>query len=152
MVSRKIIASVVIVIVLIALVSLGFYYYDAYHKLTFQLSTVNVVDLGVSSLVMNFGIEIHNPNALPIYVPNGDFQVYINNVNLGRGTFGSTTIGGNSQDQIVVPLTISASDVSSVLYGIVLGGGNITVTIQGSANLILFSVPFTSTAYNVAVK
>jgi LEA14-like dessication related protein len=78
--------------------------------------------------------------------------VYINNVDLGRGTFDSTTIGGYGQDQIVVPLTVSASDVSSVLYGIVLGGGNITVTIEGSAYLILFSVPFTSTTYNVAVK
>ena len=84
------------VIVLIALVGFGFYYYDAYHKLAFQLSSVSVVDVGVSSLVMNFGIEIRNPNALPIYVPNGSFQVYINNVDLGRGTFGSTTIGGNS--------------------------------------------------------
>ena len=54
MVSRKIIAFLVMVIVLFALVSFGFYYYDAYHKLTFQLS-VSVVDVGVSSLVMNFG-------------------------------------------------------------------------------------------------
>jgi len=75
MVSGKIIAFVVMVVVLIAFVGFGFYFYDAYHKLSFQLSSVSVVDVGVSSLVMNFGIEISNPNALPIYVPNGSFQV-----------------------------------------------------------------------------
>ena len=33
-------AFVVVVIVLFALVGFGFYYYDAYHKLSFQLSNV----------------------------------------------------------------------------------------------------------------
>jgi len=47
---------------------------------------------------------------------------------------------------------VVASDVSSVLYGLVLGGGSITVIIEGSANLVLFCVPVNSTVYAVVVK
>jgi LEA14-like dessication related protein len=152
MASKKIIASAVIVIVLITIVSLGFYYYDAYHKLTFQLSNVTITNLNPSSLQMNFGIEIRNPNALPIYIPNGNFEIYINNQHLGKGTFGTVTIGGNSQKQISVPSVFSTSEVPLVLYELFIGGGNITVTIQGSASLVLFSVPFNSTVYSATVK
>ena len=73
--------------------------------------------MSVSSLQMNFGIAIHNPIELAFYFPNSNFQVYINNQYLGRCTFGSMTIGGSRVAQMVVPLTVSASDFSSVLYG-----------------------------------
>jgi LEA14-like dessication related protein len=152
MASRKIIALAAILIVIVAFASLGVYYYDAYHKLTFQLSNVNLTNLSLSSLQMNLGIEISNPSSLPLYIPSGDFEIYLNNQNLGKGTFGSTTIGGNSQNMIVVPLTFSTSDLPSVLYGILTGGGNVTVSIQGSANLGLFRIPFNSTLYNASFK
>jgi LEA14-like dessication related protein len=95
MASRKIIALVAVLIVVIAVASIGVYYYDAYHKLTFQLSSVNVTSLSLSSLQMNLVIEISNPSLLPIYIPSGSFEIYINGQHFGKGTFVSTTIGGN---------------------------------------------------------
>ncbi len=149
---KKIIVLAAVLIVIVAFASLGFYYYDAYHKLTFQISNVNVTNLSLSSFQMNLGLEIRNPNSLPIYIPSGDFEIYINNQNLGKGTFGSTTLGGNSQTTIVVPLVFSTSDLPSVLYGVFIGGGNVTVSIQGSANLVLFRIPFNSTVYSASFK
>ena len=99
----------------------------------------------LTSVQTNFGITIGNPSALPIYIPNGNFNIYVNDQYLGKGSFGSLTIGGNSQSQITVPVTFNTTDVSSVLFGIITGGGTVTVTIQGSVNLVLFSVPFNAT-------
>jgi LEA14-like dessication related protein len=138
--------------VVIAIAGIAVYYYDAYHKLTFQLSGVSLGNTSLTSIQTIFAITINNPNLLPIYVPSGNFQIYINSQYLGQGTFGSMTIGGNSQDQINVPVTFSATDTPSVIYGILTGGGSVSVTIQGSANLVLFNVPFNSTIYNVNFK
>ena len=147
--SLKTVGIVVILIVLIAVVGLVFYYYDAYHKLTFQVNSVSLGSASFSSLQLNVALGIGNPNLLPVFIPNGDFDIYVNNQPLGTGTFGSVTVGGNSQSQLLVPVTFNASDVPSVLYGLVTGGGSVTVTVQGSANLVLFSVPFNETLYNV---
>ena len=148
MAARKIIALAIILIVIVAIAGLAIYYYDAYHKLTFQLSGVSVGNVSLTTLTANFVITIGNPNQLPIVIPIGDFQIYINNQHLGKGTFGSQTIAGNSQSQITVPVTFSAANIPSALYGVITGGGTVTVTIQGSANLVLFNVPFNATLYN----
>ncbi len=152
MASKKIIAVVAVLIIVIAVASIGVYYYDAYHKLTFQLSSVSVTNLSLSTLQMNLIMEISNPSLLPIFIPSGSFEIYINSQHLGKGTFGSTTIGGNSQNQIAVPVTFSTSDLPAVLFGLIIGGGNVTVSVQGSINLVFFSVPFNSTVYNGSVK
>jgi LEA14-like dessication related protein len=151
-VARKIVVGAVILIVLVAVAGLGIYYYDAYHKLTFQLKSVSLGSVSLTSAQINFGITIGNPSSLPIYIPSGDFNILVNDQYLGKGSFGSLTIGGNSQSQITVPVTFNATSVPSVLFGVITGGGTVTVTIQGSANLGLFSVPFDSTLYNVSLR
>ena len=150
MVAGKIVAAAVILIVLVAVAGLGIYYYDAYHKLTFQLKSVSLGSVSLTSVQTNFGIIIGNPGPLPIYIPNGDFSIYVNDQYLGKGSFGSLTIGGNSQSQITVPVTFNATSVPSVLFGLITGGGTVAVTIRGSANLVLFSVPFNATLYNAS--
>jgi LEA14-like dessication related protein len=150
--SGKIIALAVILVVVIVIAGFGVYYYDAYHKLTFELKNVGLGTMSLTSLQANFDIAIGNPNALPVYVPDGSFQIYVNNQYLGAGNFGSQTIAGNSQNIITVPVTFYASDVPSILYGLITGGGSVTVTIQGQANVLLFSVPFNTTLYNASFK
>ena len=152
MVSKFMIVLVAVLIVVIAIAGIAIYYYNAYHKLTFQLSSVSLGTVTISSIQTNFFISIHNPNALPIYIPNGNFQVYINNQDLGKGKFDSLTIAGNSQSEIKVPVTFSASNIPSVISGLITGGGTVNITVQGTANLGLFSVPFSSTLYNPQLK
>jgi LEA14-like dessication related protein len=150
MVAGKIVAAAVILIVLVAVAGLGIYYYDAYHKLTFQLKSISLGSVSLSSVQTNFGIAIGNPSQLPIYIPSANFDIYVNDQYLGKGSFGALTIGGNSQSQISVPVTFSTADVSSVLIGLITGGGSVTVTIQGSANLVLLSIPFNTTLYDAS--
>jgi LEA14-like dessication related protein len=149
--SGKIIALVVGLIVVIVVAGLAVYYYDAYNKLTFELKSVSVGDISLSSIQITLRLQITNPNALSVYIPDGSFDIYVNDIYLGAGTFGALTINGNSQEQITVPVTFNASDVPSVFYGLITGGGTVTVTVKGQANLVLLSVPFESTLYNVTI-
>ena len=149
--STKVIAAIIIIIVVIALVSLVVYYYNAYHNLTFELNKIGLGTVTSSSLTLNIGISINNPNFLPVYIPSGSFTVYLNGQRLGVGDFGSLTIGGNSQSVISAPVTFNLADVPSVVFGLITGGGRVTVNVQGSANLVLFNVPFNSTLYDTTI-
>ena len=148
MVAGKIVAATVILIVLVVIAGLGFYYYDAYHKLTFELDSVSLGSVSMTSVQTNFAITIGNPGPLPVVIPSGNFDVFLNGQFLGKGSFGAITIGGSSQSTITVPVTFNTADALSVLFGIITGGGSVTVTIQGSADLVLFKVPFNATLYD----
>ena len=152
MVSKKIVAAAVILIAIGVVAGVALYYNDAYHRLTFELKSVGLASIGVTALQTNFGLAIGNPGPLPIYVPNGNFEVYINDVHVGTGSFGSLTIAGNSQSLITIPVTFNPTEVPSVVYGLITGGGTVTVTIAGSANLGLFSVPFNTTLYEASFR
>ncbi|XHH08146.1 MAG: LEA type 2 family protein [Candidatus Bathyarchaeia archaeon] len=152
MASGKIVALAVVLIVVVVVAGLAVYYYDAYHKLTFELKGVDINGVSLTSVQTTFEIQIGNPNALPVYIPDGNFEIYVNNQDLGSGTFGAVTVAGNSQTQLNVPVTFNVSDVPPVVYGLITGGGNINVTIQGTANVGFFGVPFSTTLYNVTLS
>jgi LEA14-like dessication related protein len=146
------IATIVIcLVVVVVFAGLGVYYYDAYHKLTFELKNVAVENISLTSVQTSFDFQIGNPNVLPIYIPDGSFEIYVNDQYLGAGTFGAVTVNGNSQSQITVPVAFNTTDASSVLFGIITGGGSVTVTAKGQANLVLFSLPFETTLYNTTL-
>jgi LEA14-like dessication related protein len=145
---HKIAAVAVAVIVVLVFAGLGVYYYDAYHKLDFQLEGAHLASASLTSIQTNFDIAVRNPGPLPIYIPNGDFDTYLNDAYIGKGSFGSITVSGNSQSRITVPVTVNTSDVPQAIFAIITGGGNVAVRIQGSANLVIFRVPFNATLYN----
>jgi LEA14-like dessication related protein len=152
LVAKRIVAAVIIIVVVVVIAGFAIYYYDAYHKLTFQLKSVSLSSASLTSVKTNFGLAIGNPGPLPIYVPSGSFNVYINEVSVGTGSFSSLTVGGNSQSLITVPVDFNPTTLPSTVYNFITGGGSVTVTIVGSANLALFSVPFNATLYNASFK
>jgi LEA14-like dessication related protein len=114
---------------------------------------INLVGVGLGSVTYTSAeirliIEVQNPNALPVYVPSGNFEVYINDQHFCDGNFGSFTGGGNSHTRITVPITFYLTDVPMVLYGLITGGGTVTVRLDGVVHVILFDVPFSTTLYN----
>jgi LEA14-like dessication related protein len=143
---RKI--TVVLLSFLLIGIALGVYYYSAYHRLGFRLVGVGLGNV-VPYLSVEFRLilEIRNPNVLPVYVPNGDFDVYINGQHLAIGDFGSLTVGGSSRGRVTVPVTITIVDVATTIYGLITGGGTVNFKLEGAANLLLFSIPF-STEYS----
>jgi LEA14-like dessication related protein len=136
------------------LVVAGFavYYYDAYHKLTFELKSVSLSNVSLTSVKTSFEIAIGNPSALPIYVPSGSFNVDVNGVAVGAGSFSSQTVNGNSVSLFTVPVDFNLTTLTSALSALITGGGTVKVAIAGSANLVLFRVPFNSTLYNASFK
>ncbi len=144
----KIVALIIVVILVVVIVGLVLYYYNAYHNLTFNLNTVRLGPVSSSSITLNVQIAVNNTNLLPVYIPSGSFTLYLNGQRLGTGTFNSITINGNNQGVVTAPVTVNAADVPSVAFGVLTGGGAVTLTVDGSANLFLFGVPFNSTLYN----
>jgi len=53
---------------------------------------------------------------------------------------------------ISVPVDFNLTALPSVVIGLITGGGTVNIAIAGSANLVLFSVPFNSTLYNASFK
>jgi LEA14-like dessication related protein len=144
---RKIVL-VVLLSILIVMVSLAIYYSNAYRRLKLSLVGVGLGSVTYTSAEIRLIIEVQNPNVLPIYVPSGDFVVYINDQQFCNGNFGSFTVGGSGHVRITVPITFYLTDVPMVLYGLITGGGTVTVRLDGVAHVILFDVPFKTTLYN----
>jgi LEA14-like dessication related protein len=151
-VAKKIVAAVIVLIVVVVVAGFAVYYYDAYHKLTFELNSVSLNSVSLTSVETTFEIAIGNPSALPVYVPSGNFDIYINGVAVGAGSFGSQTINGNSVSLITVPVDFNLTALPSTLSALITGGGTVNLDVAGSANLGLFSVPFNSTLYNANFK
>jgi LEA14-like dessication related protein len=129
--------------------ALGVYYYYAYHRLGFQLVGVglgNVVPY--ASVEIRLTLEVSNPNVLPVYVPSGSFDVYVNDQHLAGGDFGSFTVGGSGRQRITIPVTVTIIDIVTTVYGLITGGGTVTVRLEGSADLVLFRIPFSTTLYD----
>jgi len=145
---KRKIMLVVLLSILIVMTSLAVYYNYAYRRLKLSLVGVGLGSVTYTSAEIRLIIEAQNPNVLPLYVPSGDFEVYINDQHLCTGNFGSFTVGGSGRVRITVPITFYLTDVPMVLYGLITGGGTVTVRLDGVAHAILFDVPFSTTLYN----
>ena len=127
---------------------LAVYYYDAYHKLGFGLAGVGIGDIGYTSAELRLTLEIQNPGFLPIYIPSGDFEIYLNDQHLCSGHFASILVGGNSKGRVLVPVTFYATDIPFLAYGLITGGGTVTIRLEGSAHALLLDLPFSTTLYD----
>jgi len=142
----------ILLVIIVTLTIFSVYYYFAYNNLQFELGGVSLGAVDYTHAEVRLTLLVENPNLLPIYIPSGDFEIYLNNQHLGHGDFGSVMIGGKSQGRVSVPLEYYYTDTPFVLYGLLTGGGRITVKLEGSANIILFSVPFETTLYDVQIE
>ncbi len=149
--SIKLVAAIALIIVLAAFVGVGVYYYNAYHNLQFEITDVNIEDLTLQSTTLNFGLTINNTNMLPIYIPSGNFQIYVNGEYLGAGTFNSLSIPGNGLGEIHTPIKFNAADIPAAVYGLIMGAGNLTLTAEGTINLWIVDVPFNATLYDTKI-
>jgi LEA14-like dessication related protein len=145
---RRKILLIILLSALVILTSLAIYYNSAYRRLKLNLVGVGLGSVTYTSAEIRLTIEVQNPNALPIYVPSGDFEVYINDQHFCSGNFGSLTVSGSSRARITVPVTFYLTDVPMVLYGLITGGGTVTVRLDGVVHVILFDIPFSTTLYN----
>jgi LEA14-like dessication related protein len=143
--------TAIFLIILLSLAGLGVYYYDAYHKLSFELVDLSLKSLGPTSAVANCTMRISNPGLLPIYISSGDASVHVNNVYLGKGHFGSTTISGGVSGNLVVPIGFNFTDIIGGIGSIITTGGKATIALNGSAHLILLDVPFSTILYNATL-
>jgi len=144
---KRRIILVILLSIIIIFISLGIYYNNAYRRLELSLVGVGLGSVTYTSAEIRLIIEVQNPNVLPIYVPSGDFDVYINGQHFCDGNFGSFTVAGNSHTRITVLVAFYITDVPAVLYGLITGGGTVTVTLEGVVHVVLFDIPFDTTLY-----
>jgi LEA14-like dessication related protein len=142
---------VIFLLILFLVTGLAVYYYNAYHMVSFELVGLSLGNLGPASRVATCTVRISNPGLLPVYIPSGDARVHVNGVYLGRGHFGSLTISRGASGSLAVPIGFNSSDVLGVVSSVFATGGKATVVLDGSAHLILFDVPFSTTLYNATL-
>lgn len=130
-------------------VSTGAYYYNAIHRLRFQLVDVGLGTVGLTSAEIKVKVEIQNPNALPIYIPSLDFEIYVNDNHLGYGYSGGFTVGGSSSHVITVSLTFPYLDVATTIVNLILNHATVTVRADGSASFFIVNAPFSTTPIDV---
>jgi LEA14-like dessication related protein len=136
------------VCVVVVIASLGLYYYNAIHRLRFQLVDVSLGTVGLTSAEMKLKIEVQNPNALPIYIPSIDFDIYVNDQHLANGYSGAFSVGGSSRQSITVSLTFAYLDVATTIVNLIINHATVTVRVDGSANFFLVNIPFSTTLFN----
>jgi len=142
-------------LILVVAISLGLYYYYAIPRM---IATLQITggDLGEIQSVKGVPVsvelilvfEARNPNVLPIYVPGGSFDVYVDNQHLAKGDFSPFFIGGSSRQQVKTTVKITVVGIVLSLLDLVykiIRGETISLRAQGAINLLLFSVPFTTT-------
>lgn len=149
---------IVVCALLVLVASLVVYYYYAIPRLAnhFELSGLDLGDLDMvgpvpvsAEIILIF--EVKNPNVLPIYVPSGSFDVFINNQHLAKGDIPSFFIWGGGIQRVTVPVRVSLAGVTASIAGLILGGGRVTVEAQGTVNILFLSVPFETTLYNATL-
>ena len=143
---KKIFIFLICFIVLVA--AFGLYYYNAIHRLRFQLVDIGLGTVGLTSAEIKLTIEVQNPNILPIYIPSIDFDVYVNNQRLANGYTGAFTVGGSGRQSVIVSVTFAYIDIGMTIVNLITGGGTVTVKADGAANFFLFGVPFSTTLYD----
>jgi len=139
---------VLLICLIIIVAAFGLYYYNAIHRLRFQLVDVGLGTVGLTSAEIKLTIEVQNPNVLPIHIPSIDFDVYVNNQRLANGYTGAFTVGGSSRQSVIVSVTFAYTDIAMTIVNLITGGGTVTVKAEGSANFFLFGVPFSTTLYD----
>ncbi len=138
--------------------SLTVYYYYAIPRLAnrVELSGLDLGDLDMvgpvpasAEIILIF--EVQNPNVLPVYVSSGEFDVFINGQHLAKGDIPSFFVWGGGLQRVAVPVRSSLVGVAMSIGGLLLGGGRITVDVQGTFNVLILSVPFETTLYNATL-
>ena len=73
----------------------------------------------------------------------------MNNQQLGYGSLGSFTVGGNSNQRVPVTVSFSYIDVGTTIVNLITEGGTVDVRLDGSLSTFIVSVSFSTTLYNV---
>jgi LEA14-like dessication related protein len=141
--------NIAIVCILILTVAFGFYYYTGIQELKANLVDVGLLNAGITSAQIEVVVDVQNPSLLPIYVSNGGFTIYVNNQQLGYGSLGSFTVGGNSNQRVSVIVSFSYIDVGTTIVNLITEGGTVDVRLDGSLSTFIVSVSFSTTLYNV---
>lgn len=141
--------AVFLVCVAVILASLGLYYYNAIHRLRLQLNDVGLGSVGITSAEIILKIQVQNPNALPVYVPALNFDVYVNDQHLGYGYTGGFTVGGSSSQIISVSLTFPFIDVATTIANLIINHSSVAVRADGAVSFFVVSIPFSTTLYEV---
>ena len=141
--------AIACVLILIIIAGFGFYYYNAVQQLKANLVGVGLISAGITSAQITVTVDVQNPSPLSIYISSGDFTLYVNNQQLGSGSLGSFTIGGNSNQQVTVAVSFTYVDVGMAIANQITTGGTVEVALNGSlTTLVVVSVLFSTTLYN----
>ena len=107
-----------------------------------QVHKVEMGHFNLSGGTATFVLDIQNPNRFPIPLAGFDYGLSLNGVQVANGMKEQkVTIKAGESQKVTVPLTLSFSNMVSMLPDL-LRSGKINYQLGGSVHLPWFNIPF----------
>ena len=130
------------IILIIIIAFAGYYYYNGLSNLTYRLDDVEVMNIGLTRATLKLHLTLENPLIIPVYMASASFDVSINDQFIGSGHIGPLTLNSFGRQIIESSLDVQYTSLGLGFISILTNRGTIEITIEGTANMILYSTPF----------
>lgn len=95
----------------------------------------------IDGVNVNLGFALHNGGFLPVYIPDLSYDLEVNDVYVGNGfSKVDMTINPGESKQIYSLQNFQKSSLNPAVYSIVSNGGEMEITVSGTAHFKLFGI------------
>ena len=104
---------------------------------------VDVADITLSEISLNVNMNVRNPNSIPLKLDRITYQFNISGDTVTEGTMAEgLQVPALGENTLRLPLKFKFSTVSGILQGILKNSFTKEYELKGSAQLGIFSIPF----------
>lgn len=107
------------------------------------LNGVEVTDFSVKSISLNLRLIVRNPNSIPLKLNQINYSLKVANQLVSEGLFeNGINVPAQGEGEVVVPLKLKFQTLGAIFDGLVSRSLNRDYEVKGSANIGIFSIPF----------
>jgi LEA14-like dessication related protein len=134
--------AAIVILVIIILGAGGLYTYFSYSSLEIELEKVELKSVGITSSTLVLFFQVSNPSLIPVTISSGDYEVFLNDQNIGTGSLEKNTISGNSEKTLESNFEVSHAELGTGLLITLTQGGIAEALVKGKMVTIFGSIPF----------
>lgn len=135
-------SAVIAILLVIILGAGGLYTYSSYSSLEIELEKVELKSVGITSSTLVLFFQVSNPSIIPVTVSSGDYEVFLNDQNIGKGLLVKNTISSNSEKILESNFAVTHAELGTGLLITLTQGGLAEVLVKGKMRTIFGSIPF----------
>lgn len=105
--------------------------------------SVNVTDITLSEISLNVNMNVKNPNSIPLRLDRVTYQLNISGDTVTEGTMTEgIQVPASGENTLRLPLKFKFSSVAGILQGLLQNSFTKEYELKGSAQVGIFSIPF----------